>query len=159
MKVFTAPEVPNGHLTNTCFLAGSIEMGKAVDWQARVIAETADILGNIYNPRRRDWDPTWAAESAELKAQINWELDQLEDAQTIFFYFQGDTLSPISLLEFGLAVAWSTRGRSAPNVIVVCERDFWRRTNILETCQRGQVQVFDDLVAGISALRLALMDF
>jgi hypothetical protein len=161
LKVFTAPEVPNGHLTNTLFLAGSIEMGKAADWQQLVIDELqrTDIAGVIYNPRRTDWDPTWEAGSPEMKAQINWELDQLEDAQTIFFYFQGDTLSPISLLELGLAVAWSVQVGPRPNVIVVCERNFWRRTNIIETCRRGLVRRFDNLEDGVRALKQELEDF
>jgi hypothetical protein len=161
LKVFTAPEVPNGHLTNTLFLAGSIEMGKAADWQQQVIDELqrTDIAGVIYNPRRADWDSSWEAGSPEMKAQINWELDQLEDAQTIFFYFQGDTLSPISLLELGLAVAWSVQIGPRPNVIVVCESNFWRRTNIIETCRRGLVRRFDNLEDGIKALKQELEDF
>lgn len=162
MKVFTAPEVPHGHLTNTLFLAGSIEMGKAENWQQLVIDElqSKDIAGVVYNPRRKDWDASWAAGSPEMKAQINWELDQLEDAQTIFFYFQGDTLSPISLLELGMAVAWSQRPpRSRPKVIVVVEPDFWRRTNILETCRRGDVTVRANLKAGMDILLQELEDF
>ena len=41
------------------FLAGSIDMGKAEDWQTRV----ADLLKNksviLFNPRRDDWDSSW----------------------------------------------------------------------------------------------------
>lgn len=161
MKVFTAPEVPHGHLTNTLFLAGSIEMGRAVDWQARVIEETKDFAGVIYNPRRKDWDASWAAETPQMRFQINWELNQLEEAQTIFFYFQGDTLSPISLLELGMAVAWTIAysPNLRPNVIVVVEKNFWRRTNILETCARGSVLVFDTLDEGLTALKQTIKDF
>lgn len=41
------------------FLAGSIEMGSAENWQARVERELADYDVLIFNPRRDDWDSSW----------------------------------------------------------------------------------------------------
>ena len=158
MIVFTPPTVPNGHPTNTLFLAGSIEMGKAVHWQKQVVEELDSFAGCIFNPRREDFDPSWSADSPELAAQINWELDRLGESKTIFFYFQGDTLSPISLLELGMTCAWS-EDRFGPKVIVVCEPAFWRRTNIVVTCACSRVKVHDSLGAGIEALKEIVKNF
>lgn len=48
------------------FLAGSIEMGKAEDWQSEIIVSLREYLENgklrIYNPRRIDWNPEWSQE-------------------------------------------------------------------------------------------------
>jgi hypothetical protein len=41
------------------FLAGSIEMGAAVNWQDEItdtIAKNVEQSVNIYNPRREEWD-------------------------------------------------------------------------------------------------------
>lgn len=160
MKVFTPPEVPHGHLTNTLFLAGSIEMGKAIDWQQWVIDELSEVAGIIYNPRRPDWDASWEAGSPELRAQIQWELAQLENADTIFFYFQGDTLSPVSMAELGMAcVLFNTFYAQGMRVIVVCEPNFWRRTNVEEMCFLYAVPIFYTLDVGIAALKVEVERF
>ena len=38
------------------FLAGSIEMGTAENWQERLVRELASEDVTIFNPRRDDWD-------------------------------------------------------------------------------------------------------
>jgi len=38
------------------FLGGSVEMGKAVDWQKEVIKALKDKQIIFLNPRRNDWD-------------------------------------------------------------------------------------------------------
>lgn len=38
------------------FLAGSIEMGKAENWQKRIVDELSDKGYTFFNPRRDDWD-------------------------------------------------------------------------------------------------------
>lgn len=53
-------KAPNYYLTEPrpwVFLAGSIEMGEAEDWQAQVVKELSDYT--ILNPRRGDWDSSW----------------------------------------------------------------------------------------------------
>lgn len=49
------------NLGTTVFLAGSIEMGKAIDWQTQIENKLKDKLSGdtivtLYNPRRDDWD-------------------------------------------------------------------------------------------------------
>src|ERR1035437_6205106 len=83
------------------FLAGSIEQGKAEDWQKRVIKELADQPIIFLNPRREEWDASWKQEitNPKFKEQVTWELDGLEIADVIIIYFDPTTKSPISLLE------------------------------------------------------------
>lgn len=38
------------------FLAGSIDMGSAEDWQSKIIEELKDVDCVVLNPRRKDWD-------------------------------------------------------------------------------------------------------
>ena len=38
------------------FLAGSIAMGAAENWQDEVVAALADRAGTVLNPRRDEWD-------------------------------------------------------------------------------------------------------
>ena len=58
--VLTPPSpLPQAPGRPSLFLAGSIEMGGAEDWQQRVIAALADLDLLVLNPRRPDWDASW----------------------------------------------------------------------------------------------------
>ena len=74
----------------TVFLAGSIEQGKADDWQTEIVEKLKDENVIFYNPRRDDWDASWDqdSENKELVGQVNWELDALEDADLIVMYIE-----------------------------------------------------------------------
>ncbi|GEM_PF-1482560 len=58
----------------TVFLAGSIEMGKAGDWQAQVQQALTDDGVLMLNPRREDWNPAWKpnASDANFRQQALW---------------------------------------------------------------------------------------
>jgi hypothetical protein len=129
------------------FLAGSIEMGKADDWQAKIERVLTPFEGRIYNPRRDDWDSSWeqVAENKQFAEQVNWELDHLEKADLIFLYFDPETKAPISLLELGLHV-----GRK--EMIVVCPDGFYRKGNVEIVCKRNKVKVYNTLDEGIKKL-------
>ena len=62
------------------FLAGSIEMGKAENWQDKVerLLANEDII--IYNPRRDDWNSSWvqSKDNPQFREQVEWELDYAE---------------------------------------------------------------------------------
>lgn len=122
------------------FLAGSIEMGAAEDWQDRVtrILAGRDII--ILNPRRDDWDASWvqSIENDQFREQVEWELDMLDAADLILLYFAPGTKSPISLLELGLHA-------SSDKMIVVCPEGFWRRGNVQIVCKRHGIPLYDDL--------------
>ena len=54
------------------FLAGSIEMGKAEDWQAKLEKSLKDLEITVFNPRRDDWDSSWTQEQSnpQFNAQM-----------------------------------------------------------------------------------------
>jgi len=119
----------------TVFLAGSIEMGKAENWQAKMEKEFSK-FDNVclLNPRRDDWDSDWKQEitNPEFNQQVNWELDALEKADLIVFYFSPETQSPITLLELGL---FARSGK----LVVCCPNGFWRKGNIDIVCEKYNV--------------------
>lgn len=135
------------------FLAGSIEMGAAEEWQSKVIAALDDLDIDIYNPRRVDWDSSWeqSIECQQFVDQVTWELNALEVATIVFMYLQPGTKSPVSLLELGL---------SAPDtdMVVCCPPGFWRKGNVDIVCQRYDVPVHVDLDEAIAELRALLYD-
>lgn len=126
------------------FIAGSIEMGNAVDWQVEVTKLLEPYEGIIYNPRRSDYDPTWEQkiDNPNFFAQVDWELSALDAADLIFMYFDPNTKSPISLLELGLH---AENGK----LLVMCPEGFWRKGNVDIVCQRygiPQINKFEHLV-------------
>ena len=129
------------------FTAGSIEMGKAEPWQDRLVK----IFDNndkvvFMNPRRADWDSSWAQDptpGTKFHTQVSWELDHIEKADIVVFYFDPKTQSPITLLELGHCLG------SHKRVIVCCPDGFFRKGNVVITCARHNVPVlntFEDLV-------------
>lgn len=141
------------------FLAGSIEMGLAVDWQQEVKTRLGDVDVSIFNPRRDDWDTTWvqSKENIQFSNQVRWELHHIHNADVVFFYFAPKTMSPISLLELGLLLGRNgeAEGDSGHQVkiIVVCPDEFWRKGNVDITSDVFEADVYDNLEDGILALR------
>jgi hypothetical protein len=117
----------------TIFLAGSIEMGKAKEWQKECELRLAGRY-NILNPRRDNW----TEEEKIVKEQIQWELQALEESDHIIMFFDKNTKSCVSMLEFGLYARQN-------KLMVVCEEDFWRKCNIDTVCEVYGIPVFKDL--------------
>lgn len=113
------------------FLAGSIEMGSAQDWQTQLAADLSDVDAVALNPRRDEWDASWrqSIDEPRFREQVEWELDGLERADVIAMWFAPETRAPITLLELGL----HARGGK---VVVGCPPGFWRRGNIEIVCAR-----------------------
>ena len=132
---------------STVFLAGSIEMGVAEDWQAKVARSFDNQQVTFFNPRRDEWDSSWRQIQSESKfnEQVNWEMNYLEDSDIIFMYLDPETKSPISLLELGLHAA-------SGKMIVVCPDGFWRKGNVEIVCTRYDIPMFNSLEDGIGAL-------
>ena len=131
----------------TIFLAGSIEMGTAENWQEIVVKRFETHLITFFNPLRDEWDSSWKQEQKETKfnEQVNWEMNNLEDCDIIFMYFDPGTKSPISLLELGLHA-------SSGKMIVVCPNGFWRKGNVEIVCTRFNIPLFNTLEDGIGSL-------
>ena len=126
------------------FLGGSIEMGKADNWQWRVVEEFKDYPVTFLNPRRLFWDTSWeqTVENPQFVEQVNWEIYGLKSCDIRVFYFDINTTSPITLLELGLS-------HNSCNVIVCCPDGYYRKGNVEIVCQRygiSLVHTFDDLI-------------
>ncbi|KAF2200743.1 hypothetical protein GQ43DRAFT_463727 [Delitschia confertaspora ATCC 74209] len=119
---------------HSVFLAGSIEMGKAINWQRHLSTSLSPLPITILNPRRGHWDamakPT--PQDKTFRTQVEWELGALENASVIAFFFDKNTLSPVSLLELGL---WARSGK----VVVCCPEGYWKGGNVRLVCEREGV--------------------
>lgn len=132
---------------HSVFLAGSIEMGKAVQWQECMAAFLSTLPITVNNPRRGHWDPdaTQEAKNEAFRHQVEWELSALEEADVICFFFDVKTKSPVTLLELGL---WARSGK----VVVCCGKQFWRAGNVQLVCKHYGillVETFEELVPAI----------
>jgi len=116
------------------FLAGSIEMGKADNWQKRIVRELKKEPVLILNPRRDDWDSSWvqSIDNPQFRKQVEWELKALDIADIIVLCFDPTTKSPISLLELGL---YANSGK----LIVHCPEGFWRKGNVDIVCRKYKI--------------------
>jgi hypothetical protein len=122
------------------FLAGSIEMGAAENWQDTVGEFFHQHSWDVLNPRRDDWDSSWKQtfEDAQFYQQVNWELNALEHADLIIMYFDPSTKSPISLLELGL---FARSGKMK----VICPDGFWRKGNVEVVCNYYNIPFYNNL--------------
>lgn len=145
MKVYKAPEKWKKNKPNqkTIFLAGSIEQGKADNWQEKItkfLSKTKyadDII--VLNPRRDNWDSSLeqSIENKTFKEQVDWELSSQETADMIIMFFDENTKSPISLLETGLF------GRTG-KMVVYCPDKFYRKGNVDIVCERYNISCTND---------------
>jgi nucleoside 2-deoxyribosyltransferase len=145
----TPPEAPVYHKYSV-FLAGSIEMGKAVQWQKHMADFLSPLPITVNNPRRGKWDPraTQEAKNEAFRHQVEWELCALEKADVICFFFDVNTMSPVTMLELGI---WA----QSKKVVVCCDKRFWRAGNIHIVCDRYKiplVETFEGLVPLIEGM-------
>ena len=142
----TSPQdLPVEHSRPRIFLGGSIDMGRAADWQAELVKSLGDLDVLFLNPRRPDWNPEWkpVASEPEFRRQVEWELRALESADIIVMYFAPGSQSPVSLLEMGL------HARDG-KMVLLCPEGFWRKGNVDITAERygvEQVATMDELAA------------
>lgn len=149
MRVYKAPEHMEENIR--IFLAGSIEMGTAEDWQTRLTSalERFEHL-TILNPRRDDWDSSWeqSINNPQFHQQVTWEIDMMEAADLIVFYFSPETKSPITLLELGLHA-------HDQKLLVCCPEGFWRKGNVDMVCERfniAQVDTLEELIEELQGM-------
>jgi hypothetical protein len=122
------------------FLAGSIEMGVAEDWQTIIGNWFLSLGWNVFNPRRTDWDSSWiqSYDNPQFNQQVSWELNALEKSDVILMYLDPNTKSPISLLELGLHA-------SSKKLYVICPDGFWRKGNVEMVCSTYDIPLFNTL--------------
>lgn len=122
------------------FLAGAIDMGTAVDWQAWVIDELFAVEHlTVLNPRRANFTLD------TLDEQIEWELAALEAVDTIFMWFPDNSKAPISFFEAGLY--W----RSG-KLLIGADSGFYRRRNLELTGKRYGVYLYPSLRTMVQSL-------
>jgi hypothetical protein len=133
------------------FLAGSIEMGQAENWQARMIHDLNDLDVTILNPRRDEWDASWeqSISNRQFREQVEWELEGLEKASLVAMYFAPATRAPVTLLELGLCA----RGR---RLVVCCPEGYWRRGNVEVVCARYDIPLMSTLETLTAEIRRSL---
>jgi hypothetical protein len=135
-RVYLAPEETPGN-ARSIFLAGSIDMGRAENWQDRVTVSLLKAIPmglEIYNPRRDDWDSSWEQDIShpQFAEQVRWELAHLESADVICYYFDPKGEAPITLMELGLHA-------STGKAVVCCPEGYWRRGNVQVVCDRYDI--------------------
>ncbi|HEY5920949.1 MAG TPA: nucleoside 2-deoxyribosyltransferase domain-containing protein [Kofleriaceae bacterium] len=120
----------------TIFLAGSIEMGTADDWQSALVGLLGQRSLTVLNPRREDWDASWrqSIDNAQFREQVQWELDGLERADVIAMWFAPETKAPVTLLELGLVARTG-------KLVIGCPDGFWRKGNVEVVCERFGIQL------------------
>jgi hypothetical protein len=144
-NIFKAPEniTVRDRDCVSVFLAGSIEMGKAENWQTKAtefFTTEKRSCYNILNPRRDDWDSSWTQDfsNPQFYQQVSWELDALDKADLIMMYFDPSTKSPISLLELGLYA-------TSKKLVVICPDGFWRKGNVEVVCNKYDIPLYHSL--------------
>jgi Nucleoside 2-deoxyribosyltransferase like len=142
-KEYKAP-YPYDITKKTVFLAGSIEEGTAVDWQAEAAAKFIKAGIDVLNPRRKNFkEVEQSMEDAYLTEQIVWELKGLDSCTDILMNFCKDTNAPITLLELGL---YADSGR----LIVVCPDGFYRQANVELVCTKHNIPFFTKINKAIN---------
>ena len=135
----------------TIFLGGSIEEGKAENWQNNIVNSLKDIP-NVYilNPRRDGWDSSWkqTKDNHKFSEQVKWELLGQESCDMIVMYFDKSTQSPITLLELGL---FAHTGK----LLVCCPTGFFRKGNVDIVCERYNIEQVNDLNELIEKIKTA----
>ena len=136
------------------FLGGSIEMGAAENWQNRL---AADLIGEdvlILNPRRDDWNSSWAQDptpGTQFYEQVTWELHAQDVADLLIYYFDPSTTSPITLLELGAF------GRAEPEaVIVCCPTSYFRYGNVRIFCERYGIELVHSYTELLDYIKLEI---
>lgn len=120
------------------FLAGSIAMGSAPNWQEKITPMLSHLPIAIYNPRRGGefkWDEK---DTDIINQQIEWEHKHLDASSIIAMFLSEKSPAPISLLELGLFAR--TR-----KLIVCCEKDFYRLGLVKRVCEDHQIMLVHEV--------------
>lgn len=151
MLVIKAPE-PLRIPGRSVFLAGSIDMGKAVNWQQQVTDALLGMDITILNPRRDDFDPSLVQSitNPPFVEQVEWELDALEKADVIAVYFDPKGMAPITLMELGLHAR-------AKKLVVCCPDGYWRQANVEIVCRKYRIPFTRSMDTMIQTVKAKLL--
>lgn len=121
------------------FLCGSIDQGKAKDWQQEIEDKLKDEDVILFNPRRPDWDSSWeeSITNPQFREQVEWELNALEEADMIVVYFDPKGKAPITLMELGL--------HKDDKMVVCCPNGYHKKGNVDVVCHKYNIKQVDDI--------------
>lgn len=134
--------------TPCLFLAGTIDQGNSVDWQATapafLEAKGGDVV--VINPRRDSWDATIEQSSTnpDFHAQVTFELSEIEKVDAVAMWLVPGSLSPITLAELGLLCGMKYAGH-INRLVVGCPAGFWRKGNVEMMTERYNIPLVDTL--------------
>jgi len=153
-RVIKAPARFDDQPGSFLFLAGSIDMGRASDWQDELSEALAEQDVVLLNPRRDDWDSSWeqTISNPQFREQVEWELSGLERADLVVMFLEPKSKSPVSLLELGLQAR-------AGKMIVCCPEGFWRKGNVDIVCDRYGIERVDTLSELIATVKVKLQAY
>lgn len=148
-KIVKAPGHYDARGKFAIFLAGTIDMGKGENWQARVgdfFSKFPDWL-LILDPRRDDWDSSWEQDidNPEFNKQVTWELDAQTAADLVMFVFATDednaekAEAPITLMELGLF--------KDKQCVICCPQGYHKKGNVDIVAKRYGIPVYEDFEA------------
>ncbi len=132
----------------TIFLAGSIDQGKAIDWQEDITNILSDYPITVFNPRRDNWNAGMIQDisNEDFRYQVEWELDRLDACDLIIMYFDENGKAPITLMELGLHATDS-------KMIVCCPDGYWRKGNVQVACERFGIPLHDTYKTFVQAIK------
>lgn len=138
MEVIKSPHSTEAVENFKIFLAGTIDNGKSIDWQSDLVQEFVEYDVTFLNPRRDVWNSEIKQRLIELREQLEWESDNLENSDLILMYLLPNSTSVISMAELG------EYGRSGKDMIVCCPDGFWRKGNVEFLCEKFNLPLFDN---------------
>lgn len=150
--IVTPNSIKNHNCAVTVFLAGSISGNDAMNWQQSVVKQFEGKDVAIFNPRMTKWegDSITHARFVEL---VDWDWNAMDEAEHVIVCFDGDTESPVTLMELGMLA------RSNPSkVTVMCPQNFWRKKHVDVLCNRYDIRRFDTLDRLIDYYLLFVLD-
>lgn len=89
-------------------------------------------------------------DNPKFNEQVTWELDNIECADLVIFYFDPNGPAPITLMELGLCV-----GREQYS-IVCCPDGYWRKGNVEMICDRYGIPLCNTIDELIGLVKIDL---
>ena len=141
------------------FIAGTISNGAASDWAKKVEEYFEKKNISLYNPRRDSWIGSFEQRKSNevFNIQVNWEIDNIKDVDAIFFYFESNSVSPITIGEL-YYLCGMLECNEEKDIIVYCPDDFNKKGNIEIMCDKYNIPIFNDFHSSLDALRKLLDD-
>lgn len=163
MEYFTEIKAPDRTKapigSKTIFMAGSIDMGEAENWQEKLCKELKELANNekkhitVFNPRRDDWDSSWteSINNTQFFDQISWKLDNIEKCNYEVVFLSKESKAPITLLELGKISELKNK-----KVIVFCPDGYHKKGNVDIVCYRKDIPVTETFEEFMETLKETL---